>query len=124
MRILSGATEVVERRVWAITLEELQIYQKDNQDQIAQRQTLCAVLTLFGQPEVIISVSLTSSECNVRVMEQRALPGDSLTGFFTMALESIPLQSEALLSCLNSFIQRGLFVQTGKGLQYISPKSP
>jgi len=124
MRILSGATEVVERRVWAITQEELQIYQKDHQDQIAQRQTLCAVLTLFGQPEVIINVSLTSSECNVRVMEQRALPGDSLTGFFTMALESIPLQSEALLSCLNSFIQRGLFVQTDKGLQYISPKPP
>jgi hypothetical protein len=121
---LSGGTEVVARRVWAVTQEELQLYQKDNQDQITQRPSLCAVLTLFGQPEVIISVSLTSSECHVRVMEQRLLPGDRLVGFITMALESIPLQSEALLSCLNSFIQRGLLVRTDKGLQYITPRPP
>ena len=122
--IVSSGTEVVERRVWAITQEEMQVFQKDHQGQLAQRTAPCAVLTLFGQPEVIISVSFTSSECNVMVMEERALSGVSQTGFFSTARESIPLQSEALLSCLNSFIQRGLFIKTGKGLEYVSPKRP
>lgn len=124
MGILSGGTEVAERRVWAITQEEMQVFQKDSQGQPAQCRAPCAVLALFGQPEIIISVSLTLSECNVMVMEERPLPGMRQTGFFSTVRESIPLQSEALLSCLNSFIQRGLFVKTDKGLQYVSPKRP
>lgn len=119
-----GGTEMARRRVWEITQEEMPLYKKNEQGQLVQYVAPSMVLTFFGQPEAIIAVSLTGSECCVMVMEERPLPGVSETGYFSTAQECIPPQSEALLSCLNTFILRGLFVKTDKGLQYVSPKRP
>lgn len=119
---LTGAAETVERRVWAISQEELQTFHKDQQGQLVPGKALCAVLSIFGQPEAIISVSLAASQCNVMVMEERMLTGTNQSGFFSVARESTGAQSELLANCLNSFIQRGLFAKTDQGLRYVSPK--
>jgi hypothetical protein len=116
---LGGATETVERQVWAITQEEMQTLEKDEHGQLVPGRAQCAVLTLFGQPEAIVCVSLASGQCTVTVLEERTMAGTDRTGFFSTARESIAAQSEILGNCLNGFIQRGLFVKTADGLCYI-----
>jgi hypothetical protein len=89
---------------------------------LSQRLTLCAVLTLFGEPEVIITVSLAGSEANIMVLEEGAIPRMAQIGYRLAVQETIPAQAEALLTYLNGFIQQDLFLKTDQGLQYVSPK--
>jgi hypothetical protein len=63
--------EVKGRHVWAITQEEMESFPKGRHDQLTQRASLCAIMTLFGKLEAIICVSLALSECTVTVMEAR-----------------------------------------------------
>lgn len=119
--LLGNATEDVEHQVWAVTQERVPILENVN-GQVIQKSVDYAILTLFGQPEAIISISLASSMCQVAVMEERTLPGVRQPGFVSVARESVPAQFDALSNLLNGFIQQGLFVKADAGLKYVSPK--
>ncbi|MBN2006850.1 MAG: hypothetical protein JXA21_26085 [Anaerolineae bacterium] len=82
-------------------------------------------LAFLGELQTIIKVALEESECIVMVMEERLIPelkDAPQLALFSVAVEHIPPEAEALLRCLNSFIVRGLFVKTAEGLRYVSPR--
>ncbi len=103
-------------------MEELPVLKKDSQGNLTAAKVECATLTLFGPPEALIRVSLPGGKCEVAVMEARPVPGQSQTAYYSVAVGTIPPQTDALANSLNRLIQDGLFMKTPEGLVYTPPK--
>jgi tetratricopeptide (TPR) repeat protein len=112
-----------QRPVWQITYEDMQLYQKTAEGALRPYQAPCAVLNLYGPRESIISVGLPPGGCQIMVMELRQMQGlpPGQYGYVSVAHADITPSAELLAGCLDAFIQRGLFVRTTAGLQYVGP---
>lgn len=116
--LYSNNPEIVKQQVWAVTQENFQVFRKEVNGVTKSYNTESISLIIFGQPISIIDVSLTASECIVRVLEERAVSGTSIIGYRETEVLSIKKQANELLKCLNGLIAQGIFIQRDSGLLY------
>ncbi len=94
-----------KRTPWGVEIEELYaLSRKGWQNEIP---THGAVLDIRQTPEILVQVTMNSpQDYMVRVLTERKLPNDPISGFSPVASKIIPAQQSVLRTTLEEFIRQ------------------
>jgi hypothetical protein len=108
-----------EKFRWIVGIDEMQIFSKNEAQEVISETQPGAVLDLQQSPETIIRITLKNSEQYLlTIMAEKRIPNFSQQTWTAMISETIPMNPVLLKEQLETFLQQGILVKENNRLRY------